>query len=132
MVQPYLEGIERDGETVLVYVGDGSSLRFSHAVSKGPILSSEIELEGGIVAVEEIAGHTPSDVELAVADAVLAAPAVRRMAPLAYARIDLAPTPTGPVLLELELTEPSLHLGRSPGAAELAVDCWRRLPTDRL
>ncbi|MGI9644578.1 MAG: ATP-grasp domain-containing protein [Ilumatobacteraceae bacterium] len=131
MVQPYLDGIDRGGETVLVYIGDGESLRFSHAVSKGAILAREIELEGGLVAVEQIDDHRPTDAERAVGDAVLATPAVRRLGPLAYARVDLAPTSSGPVVLELELIEPSLHLGRAPGAADQAVACWGRLETGR-
>jgi hypothetical protein len=38
---------------------------------------------------------------------------------LLYARVDLVPGPDGtPVLLELELAEPSLFLRHAPGAAE--------------
>ena len=38
---------------------------------------------------------------------------------LLYARVDLIPGPDGePMLIELELTEPSLFLRQSPGAAE--------------
>ena len=36
---------------------------------------------------------------------------------LAYARVDLLPSPEGPRLLELELTEPSLFFATAPGAA---------------
>jgi hypothetical protein len=35
MVQPYLSGIEDDGETALVYLRG----MFSHAVRKGPVLT---------------------------------------------------------------------------------------------
>ena len=38
---------------------------------------------------------------------------------LLYARIDMIPGPDGePLLVELELTEPSLFLGTSPASAE--------------
>jgi hypothetical protein len=38
---------------------------------------------------------------------------------LAYARIDVVPGPAGaPVVLECELSEPSLFLGTSAGAAD--------------
>ncbi|MDW8478889.1 MAG: hypothetical protein RML12_02225 [Xanthomonadales bacterium] len=37
--------------------------------------------------------------------------------PLAYARVDLLPAAEGPLLLELELAEPSLFLGFARGAA---------------
>jgi hypothetical protein len=40
---------------------------------------------------------------------------------LLYARVDLLPTAHGPVIIELELTEPSLYLLLHPSAAsELA------------
>ena len=57
----------------------------------------------------------------AVLDAVGAvAPGFDRSA-LLYARVDLAPGPDGPILLELELIEPSLFLATSPGAADRAA-----------
>jgi len=37
---------------------------------------------------------------------------------LAYARVDLLPSSQGPMLLELELTEPSLFFEHAPGSAE--------------
>jgi hypothetical protein len=40
---------------------------------------------------------------------------------LLYARVDLAPGPDGPVLLELELIEPSLFLATSTGAPDRAA-----------
>jgi hypothetical protein len=35
-----------------------------------------------------------------------------------YARVDLLPSPDGPVVVELELTEPSLFLAHSAGAPD--------------
>ena len=77
--------------------------------------------------------------ELAVADKALAAvPGGRER--LLYARVDLIPGPDGdPVLVELELTEPSLFLGYADGAADrladaivaqLTLDRWRISGTD--
>ncbi len=129
MVQPYVDLVDDLGETVLVYLGDGESLTFSHAVSKAAILNAEIEVEGGFLAVEEIAGHEADARELAVGAAVLAADPVSRLGPFAYARIDLLPASAGPQVLELELTEPSLHLGSSSGSVERAVRMWGRLPS---
>jgi len=41
---------------------------------------------------------------------------------LLYARVDLIPGPDGrPLLVELELTEPSLFLDRDPGATSRLV-----------
>jgi hypothetical protein len=37
---------------------------------------------------------------------------------LLYARVDLLPTPDGPVVVEVELTEPSLFLQHADGAAD--------------
>ena len=39
-------------------------------------------------------------------------------ADLLYARVDLLPTPEGPVLVELEVTEPSLYLQYDQTAAD--------------
>jgi len=44
-----------------------------------------------------------------------------RFGKLLYARVDLLPTAQGPVIIEIELTEPSLYLLLHPEAAtELA------------
>ncbi len=68
---------------------------------------------------ERTAATTPSPAELAVAERVVAA-----LPATAYARVDLLPTADGPVLLELEVIEPSLflHLDPScPGARRCRV-----------
>jgi hypothetical protein len=70
-----------------------------------------------------VAPRTPSTAEREMADAVLAA----APGPLLYARVDLLPGPDGPMLLELELTEPFLFLGTSDGAADrfaAAIRSW--------
>ncbi len=46
---------------------------------------------------------------------------------LAYARVDLLPTPDGPVVLELELTEPSLFLQLDPQAPARAAAAFAAL-----
>jgi hypothetical protein len=40
-----------------------------------------------------------------------------RFGKLLYARVDLLPTARGPVIIEIELTEPSLYLLLRPDAA---------------
>jgi hypothetical protein len=64
-----------------------------------------------------------------VADAVLAAVAPLGHGDLLYARVDLVPGDDGaPLLLELELTEPSLNLAVGGDAAKrLAAAIVRRL-----
>jgi O-ureido-D-serine cyclo-ligase len=111
MVQPYLSGVDRDGETALVYLGGA----FSHAIRKGPMLRPGAELVGGLFVKEDIRAREPSTAERDLGERALAA------APgdLLYARVDVAPGPDGvPRLLEFEATEPSLFFGFKPGAAE--------------
>lgn len=114
MVQPYLEAVDTAGETALMFF-DGV---FSHAIRKGPMLARGVEGERveGLFVQEQIDPREPSAAELAVGDAVIRA--IPGETPL-YARVDLIPGPDGPpMLLELELTEPSLFLSHSAGAAE--------------
>lgn len=118
MVQPYLADVETSGETGLVYVGGA----FSHAFRKSAILAEPVEFEGDLMAVESSFPHLATDVERALGERV-----VGLLPETAYARIDLLPTADGPVLLEVELTEPSLFLEHDPGAAARAAAVFRNL-----
>jgi len=114
LLQPYLESVDTDGETALMFFAG----RFSHAIRKGPILASGSTAAPaiGLFALEKITPRTPGADELRVAEQVLAA--LPYEAPL-YARIDLIRDSQGaPTLLELELTEPSLFFAHANGAAE--------------
>ncbi len=125
MVQPYLHQVDEHGETALLYI-DGE---FSHAMRKGPLLTPGMDLVAGLFAEEEMSPRDPSPAERALADAVLAALPGSLPADLLYARVDLLPSPDGPRLLELELTEPSLFLDHHPPAAATLADAIvRRLP----
>jgi hypothetical protein len=109
LVQPYLRGVDVAGETALIYV-DGE---FSHAVRKGPMLPAGVAhpVHGWELFVEEeISARVPDPAELAVGSAALGVIRARFGADQLYARVDLLPTPAGPVVVELELTEPSLFL----------------------
>jgi hypothetical protein len=113
MVQPYLERLDADGETGLVYL-DGV---YSHAFRKGALLAGA-PLGPGLYAEEEIAARDATAAQRALGDAVLAVTADRTGDAPLYARVDLVPGPDGePVLIELELTEPSLFLTTDAGAA---------------
>jgi glutathione synthase/RimK-type ligase-like ATP-grasp enzyme len=105
MVQPYLDAVDEAGETALLFVGGG----FSHAIRKGPLLRRGDALVTGLYAREEIRSRVPDPVELALGDRVLAAVPFAA-ADLLYARVDLLPGPDGPLVIEVELTEPSLFL----------------------
>jgi hypothetical protein len=115
MVQPYLDGVDSAGETALLYVG-GS---YSHAVRKGALLvpGGEAEVDG-LWRPEEIAPREPAAAERQLADRALAAvPGGPER--LLYARVDLLPGPDGaPLVVEVELTEPSLFLTAVPAAAD--------------
>jgi hypothetical protein len=125
LVQPYLDAVDTAGETGLIYV-DG---RFSHAVRKGPMLPEGVAhpVHGWELFVEErIESRVPQPGELATGAAVLDAVRDRFGADQLYARVDLLPSADGPVLVELELTEPSLFLqyggvGQDPAAAFAAA-----------
>ena len=122
MVQPYVAGIDEAGETALLYF-DG---RYDHAIRKAPILTGGAPDFDGLFAPESISPREPSAAERAVGDAVVAHVAERFGESLLYARVDLLPAPDGPVVLELELTEPSLFLAHSDGAAARYAEAVRR------
>ncbi len=126
MIQPYLEAVDTIGETALVFIGG----EFSHAVCKGQMLrlDSEGEKVAGLYVVEEITPRSASQAERAVADAALAA-IPGGLDRVLYARVDVIPDASGaPVLLELELTEPSLFFQHDHTAApRLAAALLARL-----
>jgi glutathione synthase/RimK-type ligase-like ATP-grasp enzyme len=111
LVQPFLPSVLDRGETNLVYLGGA----FSHAVRKGARWDGQAEQSRGLV--------DPEPAELAVAAQVLDAVRTLGHGTPAYARIDLAIGRDGsPVLMELELAEPSLFLDRVQGAADRLLD----------
>ena len=118
MVQPYPSAVDTHGETALLFLGG----RFSHAVRKGPLLDGPDVGVEGLYKAEDIAPRGPSPAELAAADrAVAGVPG--GAARLLYARVDLIPGQSGePLLVELELTDPSLFLAYGPGAADRFAD----------
>jgi len=105
MVQPYLDRVDAESETGLVYI-DGE---FSHAFSKGPMLAAPGNAVGDLYLEEKISARTPTDVQRQLGDRVMAS-LIQRWGRLLYARIDMLPTDNGPVIIEVELTEPSLYL----------------------
>ena len=112
LLQPYLERVDAEGETALVFF-EGT---FSHAIRKGPLLQRGAEATRKLYATEAITPRTPSADELDVAQRALAAIPLQQ--PLLYARVDLIRADDGsPRLLELELVEPSVFVGYAAGAA---------------
>lgn len=113
MVQPYLASVDALGETALVYFGG----RYSHAIRKGPILREPGAQADGLFAPEDISVRTPGPDERALAETTLDGLPWPR-ASLTYARVDVVRGPAGPMVLELELAEPSVFLAYAPGAAD--------------
>lgn len=110
LVQPYDARVE-DGETALVFLGGEQS----HAFTKGPILPPQGVTprfdESGTYAEESLSAADPDfemwDTGYAALDAACAHLGIPR-SELLYARVDLIGGPDSPVLLEMELIEPSL------------------------
>jgi hypothetical protein len=110
LVQPYDPRVE-NGETALVFLGGEQS----HAFSKGPILppagQRPVFDPSGTYAEESL---TPADPDFELWDighAALDAAAARldlHATDLLYARVDVVGDHDNPLLLELELVEPSL------------------------
>lgn len=111
MLQPYLPHVDDHGETAVIHFGG----RYSHAIRKGPLLRLGDGLVEGLFAPEQIEAREPGTTECRVAEAAIRAIPFE---PPVYARIDLIRDSGGaPVVLELELTEPSLFFAHAPGAA---------------
>jgi len=111
LVQPYVASVEAYGERSLVWI-DGE---LSHAIRKAPRFSGDDE---------QVAGPFPiTAAERAVALAALAPIADR----ILYGRVDVAEDDAGqPMVMELELVEPSLYFAQQPGSVERYVAGLRR------
>lgn len=111
LVQPYVASVDAYGERSLVWL-DGE---LSHAIRKTPRFLGD---------AEQVDGPFPiADDERALAHAALAPIADR----ILYARVDLARDAAGqPMVMELELIEPSLYLTRCPRALDRFVAAIRR------
>jgi glutathione synthase/RimK-type ligase-like ATP-grasp enzyme len=106
LVQPYVPQIKQRGERSLVWI-DGE---ITHALRKAPRFEGDAE---GITLAEDV-----TDAELALASRAI------EMLPksLFYARIDLVTGDDGPLLMELELIEPSLYFDASRIGLERFVE----------
>lgn len=112
LLQPYLAKVDERGETALMYLGGA----YSHAVRKAALLRPGGALVAGLFAPEKITRREADAAELAVGRAVCAVAA--DWAPL-YVRVDLIHDSAGqPVVLELEMTEPSLFFAFGAGSAD--------------
>jgi glutathione synthase/RimK-type ligase-like ATP-grasp enzyme len=111
LVQPYVVSVEDYGERSMIWI-DGD---LTHSIRKSPRFSGDDE---------RIDGPFPiADDERVVAEAALA-PYVDK---ILYGRVDLARDGAGnPMVMELELVEPSLFFARHPPSLDRFVDALVR------
>lgn len=120
MAQPYQVSVDTAGETAMLFLGGA----FSHAVRKGPLLVRGEGIRQDRDSRGDLRPVSPTAAQRYVAQAVFET--VPRLlpgaAPALYARIDLVAGPDHePLLLELELAEPSLFLPQAPKALQRLV-----------
>ncbi|MPY77715.1 MAG: hypothetical protein GEV04_04310 [Actinophytocola sp.] len=117
LVQPYQADVDANGETACVFLAG----HYSHAFVKGPMLSGAAMDDSGLFVAEKVHAARPAADVVAFAERAMdAATSLLRLRrdELLYARIDVVRGSDGvPMLLELELTEPSLGLSLAGDAA---------------
>lgn len=107
MVQPYQRFIDEQGETGMLYFNG----EFSHAFRKGAILATGDNIKNGLYTEEDISERTPRAVERELGEQVMDYIIEKFGAAPLYARVDVVRGSGGfPVLMELELAEPSLYV----------------------
>ncbi|GGB98576.1 ATP-grasp domain-containing protein [Cellulomonas carbonis] len=126
MVQRYLTSVDTVGERAHVFV-DGEH---SHSVLKGAMLDGPDVAVDGVYKEEKMSPVDASPEEIAMSQEVIAT--ARRLLsagsaeddrPFLYARVDVVSDDDGrPVLMELEMVEPSLFVSLSEGALERLTD----------
>lgn len=128
MVQRYLPSVDTQGEHAHIFI----SGTYSHSVVKAALLDGPDVGVDGIYRPETISPFEPDQAEIDAARHVVTT-AGRLLAeadggvpvqsePFLYARVDLVQDDDGPLLLELEMIEPSLFFGHAPGSLEVFVD----------
>ncbi len=122
MTQPYIASVDDEGETAMLFFGG----EFSHAIRKGAILArGEGVRQDRDGRGENPMSRKPSEAQHRVAAQALAAvdDILGGEAALMYARVDLVTAADGsPLVIELELTEPSLFLPWSDGGADRLLE----------
>ena len=107
IVQPYQRFIDERGETGMVYFNG----QLSHSFRKGAILATGENEENGLFTVEEITPRNASGQERELGEAVMSFVKKKWGEYPLYARVDVVRGSAGvPVVMELELAEPSFFL----------------------
>ncbi len=128
MLQPYLEAVETEGETALVFIAG----ELAHVLHKRAVLAPDEVApvrDDALRAAEAMYDPTLVTVGKAAEDQrelgrrVIGWLAERFGAPPLIARVDTVRDASGsPVVLELEAVEPNLYLRQAPATAQLLAD----------
>jgi hypothetical protein len=124
MIQPYVTSVDTAGETCLIFI-DGE---LTHAVRKNALLTGPAEDTGELYAAEEMVSFEATPAQIDVAERALAVARTATGADLTYARVDLVSGDDGvPMVIELELTEPSLWMKYGTGVEGKLADAVVKL-----
>jgi glutathione synthase/RimK-type ligase-like ATP-grasp enzyme len=114
MIQPYLADIEVKGEVALMFLGG----TYSHSICRDALLNQPGLPDQEAALPLNVRVYEAIPEERSLAEGVMAH-IPGGSANLLYGRVDLVPGPKGePMILEVELTEPSLFLEFSKGGFE--------------
>ncbi|WP_369371582.1 RimK family alpha-L-glutamate ligase [Promicromonospora sp. Populi] len=124
MIQPYVTSVDTTGETCLIFI-EGE---LTHAVRKNALLTGPAEESGELYAEEEMESFEATPAQIDVAQRALAVAREATGADLTYARVDLVSGDDGePMVIELELTEPSLWMRYGSGVEGRLADAVVKL-----
>jgi hypothetical protein len=128
MLQPYLDAVDSEGETALVFIAG----ELAHVLHKRAVLAPDEVApvrDDALGAAEAMYDPTLVTIGQAAEDQrelgrrVVGWLAERFGAPPLIARVDTVRDASGsPVVLELEAVEPNLYLRQAPATAELLAD----------
>lgn len=124
MIQPYVTSVDTAGETCLIFI-EGE---LTHAVRKKALLTGPAEDTSELYAEEEKEAFEATPAQIDVAQRALAVARAATGADLTYARVDLVSGDDGvPMVIELELTEPSLWMKYGTGVEGKLADAVVKL-----
>jgi glutathione synthase/RimK-type ligase-like ATP-grasp enzyme len=123
MVQPMISSVPIRGEMPMVFFGG----EFSHGASKRVSIPAGGDLISGLFAPEDNRPTQPTTHEIDVATQAMAAVPIE-VGALLYGRVDLVWADDGePLVLEVELAEPSLFFPQSPHSVVNLVSAVKRV-----
>ena len=128
MVQRYLSSVDTVGERAHIFIAG----EYSHSVMKGAMLDGPDTGAGGLYREERMSAIEASELEIEVSRSILqtardlltaSSEGEVQPEPFLYARVDLVSSDDGaPVLMELEMVEPSLFMALGGTAVDRFAD----------